>query len=558
MLKKLLPAWGWLPGYQRSYLVGDLSAGAVVAAMLVPQGMAYAMLAGLPPVTGLYASFIPVAVYALFGSSRHVAVGPVAVVSLLIAAQASAIASPGSPEYVGIALLLALMVGVTQLVLGFARAGFLVNFLSHAVIRGFTAAAAVIIGLSQLRHLLGIPLADQHAIHRVLVELFRRLPDINWPTAAVGAVALLVLGIGKRIVKRIPMALVLVCSGIVATWLLRLDRMGVSVVGAVPSGLPPISLPPLPLGQTVALVPAAMTIVFVGFIESIAIAKWVAARERYGIDANQELRALGLSNLAAAFFSGYPVTGGFSRTAVNYETGARTPLASVVTAALVGLTLVFLTPLLYFLPKAILAAVVIVAVAGLVDVGEAIRLFRVKRTDGCTMALTFAITLTLGVETGVLVGVGCSLLLFIWRSAHPHMAELGYLKSEDAFHNIKRFPAAKIYPNVLILRIDASLYFANLEFVKDWLRAQIARRQGLEYVVLDLSGVNDMDAVAVTSLDQFMADYRHMGIRFVLAGMKGPVRDLVSRAHWEGKYSPWPQVPTVRQALQQIGVFSAV
>ena len=554
MLKKLLPAWGWLSGYRRSYLTGDLSAGAVIAAMLVPQGMAYAMLAGLPPVVGLYASLVPVAVYAVFGSSRHVAVGPVAVVSLLIASQCATMAEPGSAEYVGIVLLLAVLVGAAQLLLGLARAGFLVNFLSHAVIRGFTAAAAIIIGLSQLKHLLGIPLADHHAVHRVLIELSRRLAEINWTTAIVGAVAVLVLAVGKRILKRFPMALVLVGSGILATWLFRLDRVGVSVVGQVPRGLPPISLPPLAWGRAVALAPAAMTIVFVGFIESIAIAKWVAARERYEVDANQELRALGLANLAAAFFSGYPVTGGFSRTAVNYETGARTPLASVVTAALIALTLAFLTPLLYFLPKAILGAVVIVAVAGLVDVGEAIRLFRLKRTDGCTLALTFVVTLTLGVETGVFVGVGCSLLLFIWRSAHPHAAELGYLEAEDAFRNVKRFPAARTYPNVLILRIDASLYFANLRFVEDWLRAQIARRKGLEYVVLDLSGVNDMDAVAVTSMEQFMADYAHQGIRFVLAGMKGPVRDLVDRAGWATEDDRWTQVLTVRQALQQIGI----
>jgi len=556
MLRKLFPAWGWLSGYRRGYLADDLPAGVVVAAILVPQGMAYAMLAGLPPVVGLYASLVPVVVYALFGSSRHVAVGPVAVVSLLIAGPCAALAKPGSPEYAGIALLLALQVGAAQLLLGLVRAGFLINFLSHAVIRGFTAAAAIIIGLSQLKHLLGIPLADHHAVYRLLAELSGRWAKINWPTAAIGAVAVLVLAIGKRISRRFPMALVLVVLGILATWLLRLDRAGVTVVGQVPRGLPPISLPPLAWGRAVALAPAAMTIVFVGFIESIAIAKWVAARERYEVDANQEFRALGLANLAAAFFSGYPVTGGFSRTAVNYETGARTPMASIVTAALIGLTLAFLTPLLYFLPKAVLAAVVILAVAGLLDVGEAIRLFRLKRTDGCTLALTFAATLVLGVETGILVGVACSLLLFIWRSAHPHAAELGYLEAENAFRNIKRFPAARTYPNVLILRIDASLYFANLRFVEDWLRAQIARREGLEYVVLDLSGVNDMDAVAVTSLEQLMADYGHHGVRFALAGMKGPVRDLVSRAGWGKKDGPWTQFLTVRQVLEQIGVMA--
>jgi SulP family sulfate permease len=478
----------------------------------------------------------------------------VAVVSLLIASRCSAIAAPGSAEYVGVVLLLALMVGAAQLLLGLLRAGFLVNLLSHAVIRGYTAAAAIIIGLSQLKHLLGVPLTDQHAVHRLIAEVVSRAGEVSWPTAAVGAAGLLALTLGRRASKRFPTAIVLVALSIAATWLLGLDRLGVAVVGRIPQGVPPLSMPPLAWGRAAELAPAAMTIVFVAFIESIAIAKWVAARERYDVDANQEFRALGLANVAAAFVSGYPVTGGFSRTAVNYQAGARTPLASIITAALVGLTLAFLTPLLYFLPKAVLAAVVIVAVSGLVDPREAVRLFRLKPTDGGSLVLTFLATLALGVETGVLIGVACSLALFIWRSAHPHAAEVGYLPAEDAFRNVKRFPDARTYPNVLILRIDASLYFANLRFVEDWLRTQAAKRDALEYVVLDLGGVNDMDAVAVTTLEQLMEDYSHRGVRFALAGMKGPVRDLVGRAGWESKYGHWTQFTTVRHALEEIGV----
>lgn len=419
MIGQVVPASEWLRGYRRRDLAGDVLAGLIVGVMLVPQGMAYAMLAGLPPVVGLYASTFPLLVYALFGSSRQLAVGPVAMISLVVLATCSSIAEPGEPAYLGAAVLLALMVGAIQVAMGLARLGFVVNFLSHAVISGFTSAAAILIALSQLKHLLGVPLAPQHSVFGLLAETFARLGEIHVATLAIGLAAIGVLMVSKRWLRRFPAAIVVVAASTLLVCLLRLDAHGVKVVGTVPGGLPAIASFDIPLAALTELLPAALTIVFVGFVESISVAQLIATKERLKVRANQELAALGLANVASALFGAYPVTGGFSRTAVNYQAGARTPLASVVTAALVLLTLVLLTPLFYYLPNAILAAVVIVAVAGLIDLRAARRLFRVKRADGLSLVLTFAATLTLGVERGVLLGVGFCLLQFIWRSAHP-------------------------------------------------------------------------------------------------------------------------------------------
>jgi SulP family sulfate permease len=296
-----------------------------------------------------------------------------------------------------------------------------------------------------------------------------------------------------------------------------------------------------------------VTILLVGFMESISIAKLISAKEKYKVDSDQELKGLGLANLVGSFLSACPVTGGFSRTAVNYQAGARTGLAAMITSVLVLLTLLFFTPFFYYLPNAVLAAIVMVAVMGLVDVGEARRLFRVKKIDGWTLAVTFAATLALGSKLGILTGVVLSLLVFIFRSAYPHAAELGYLEEEDVFRNIRRFPKAKVYPEVLILRIDASLYFANMAFVDDWLRKCIVEKPETKWVIFDLSGVNDVDAVAVDALGEIVENYSEHGIRFLFAGMKGPVRDLVGRAGWEEKYGEAFQYPSLEQALKSIG-----
>ncbi|MFW6169845.1 MAG: SulP family inorganic anion transporter [Planctomycetota bacterium] len=552
MIEKILPAWEWIRHYERGNLQPDLFAGLTVAVMLVPQGMAYAMLAELPPAVGLYASVVPVLVYALFGSSRHLAVGPVAMVSLMVASRCSGLATPGSEQYIAIVLLLTLMVGAVQFVLGVLRAGFLVNFLSRAVIDGFTSAAALIICFSQLKHLLGIPLKQDDLVFATAWEAFRRVGELSPPTLLVGLLSILVLGMLKWKWPGFPGSMTMVLVATIAVWLLGLDAHGVAVVGSVPQGLPDLSFPVADAETFASLVPIALAIAFVGYLESIAIAQSIAAHEKYRVDSDRELRALGLANMAGAFFSGYPVAGGFSRTAVNYTAGAKTLLASLITSGVIVLTLLLLTPLFYYLPKAVLAAVVVVAVAGLINVPEGVRLFQLKWADGVCFLVTFIATLTVGVERGVLAGVVLSLLLFIWRSAHPHMAELGYVAKEGLFRDGSRYGDAKTFPQVLMVRVDASLYFANAQFVESRLRQWLAERNEVEWVLLDMSGVNDIDAAAIATFEELMGDFRARGVRFAFARTKGPVRDLIARAGWTSEPARCVQYASLEQALQEI------
>lgn len=556
MLQMIVPALGWIRNYKRENWKGDLASGLVVAVMLVPQGMAYAMIAGLPPVVGLYASTFPLVIYALFGSSRQLAVGPVAMVSLLVFAGVSSLAEPGSEKYVSLVLLLSLMVGVVQLCMGLLRAGFIVNFISHAVISGFTSAAAIIILLSQLHHLFGIEAqwGGHSAIH-LLEKVIHGVGEIHPVTLGIGLGSLLVLMIFKRKLPNFPAPIVVVVLSILAVSLFGFDRHGVSIVGHVPKGLPPLSWPGWGLDSLRDLIPAALTILFVGFMESISIAEMIAAKEKYKIESNQELIGLGLANMVGSVFSAYPVTGGFSRTAVNYQAGAKTGLASMVTAAIILLTLLFFTSLFHYLPHAVLAAIIIVAVAGLIDIKGVKHIFHLKRIDGYTMILTLMVTLIFGSEKGILIGVAFSLLVFIWRSSHPHAAELGYLEKENVFRNLKRFPEAKTYPEALILRVDASLYFANMAFLEDFLRKRIVEKPEVKWIIMDLSGVNDIDAVAIDRLSEIMDNYRGQGIQFIMANMKGPVRDLVSRAGWGERYGKHMEYPSIYHALKGVGLF---
>jgi sulfate permease, SulP family len=558
MVERWIPAWGWLRRYQRRDLTGDVSAGVTVAVMLVPQGMAYAMLAGLPPVAGLYASTVPLLVYAFFGSSRQLAVGPVAIVALLTLSGVSALADPGTGEYIVLAAVLALMTGVVQLVLGVLRAGFVVNFLSHAVISGFTSAAAIVIGLSQLGQLLGVGLARNASVSGQLWEAVRRLGEANPYTVALGVGSIVVLVAVRRMAPRLPGPLLVVAGGTLLTFAFRLDQSGVGIVGAVPGGFPGFAVPAAGTATLVALLPAALTISFVGFMESIAVAKSIAAREKYRVDPDCELRGLGLANLAGSAFSGFPVTGGFSRSAVNYQAGARTGLASIITALLVALTLLAFTSLFHFLPHAVLAAIVVVAVSGLVDVPEAVRLFRLKRVDGWTLVLTFAATLLVGIEQGILMGAAFSLLVFIWRSAYPHVASLGWLDREGVFRNLARYPEAERVPDVTIVRVDASLYFANMAFLENWLRAAVSEEPDVHTIVLDFSGVNDMDAVAVETLEELMADFAVQGVELHIAAMKGPVRDITARAGWPARFGARVGHFSVEQALARSGAAASL
>ncbi|PIE17049.1 MAG: sodium-independent anion transporter [Proteobacteria bacterium] len=531
-LTTVIPAIGWLRDYKREDLPGDLTAGLTTAVMLIPQGMAYALLAGLPPIIGLYASIVPLALYALFGSSRQLAVGPVAMVSLLVATGVGAISEPGSTDFIAYAVLLSLMVGVIQLKMGVFRLGFLVNFLSHPVVSGFTSAAALIIGFSQLKHLLGVNIPRSHHVHTIVIEASRRLGEVNGPTIGIGVASVALLVALKRLWPSFPRALAVVVLGTLAVWLFGLHTQGVAIVGGVPAGLPAPTLPVIDWDVITKLLPIALTISFVGFMESISVAKAVARRHRYEVDANQELCGLGVANLGGALFSAYPVTGGFSRTAVNDQAGAKTPLASLITAGVVALALLFLTPLFYSLPKAVLAAIIMTAVFGLIDVAEVKHLWKVKRSDLLLLLVTFAATLTLGIELGIGVGVGASLLWFVVRTTRPHFAVLGRLPGTESYRNVKNYPEAETTDGVLALRIDAQYYFGNVSFLKDTLRdAEAEASQPLRAVVLDTSSVNTLDSSAASAIAELAEDYRERDIALFFATVKQPVRQVMQRAH---------------------------
>lgn len=552
VLKKWIPAIEWMGSYKKSDLSGDINAGLIVAIMLIPQGMAYAMLAGLPPVIGLYASTIPLIIYALFGTSRQLAVGPVAMVSLLVLSGVSLLAEPGTDEYISLVLLLMLMIGVIQLLLGVFKLGFIVNFLSHAVISGFTSAAAIIIGLSQLKQLIGVSLEADKNVFLILAETVRRAAEINPVTLAIGLGSIAMLIVMKKYVKKIPGPLFVVVFSILAVYLFNLQDVGVKIVGEVPSGLPSFSLPAMQLDAIIALLPIALTISFIGYMESIAMAKAIAAKEKYKINPDRELVGLGLANVGGSFFAGYPVTGGFSRSAVNYQAGARTPLATIITAFLIILTLLFFTGLFYYLPNAVLAAIIMVAVYSLIDIKEAKNLFKVNKVDGWTWMLTFLATLFIGIEQGIIIGVIFSLIVFIRRSAYPHVAELGYLPDQQVYRNTKRYPEAEVDPEVLIFRVDESLYFANMTFLEDKLCARVAEKPETKWVVFDFSSVNSIDAVAVHALEELMEQCHSGKVEIVFAGIKNTVLDVLKRADWDDKYPEKIYAMNIEQALASI------
>lgn len=524
----------WVLHPRREHVRDDLVAGLTTAVMLIPQAMAYAMLAGLPPIVGLYASTIPVAIYALLGSSRQLAVGPVAMVSLLVATGVGALAEPGTETYVALALLLAMMVGVLQLGMGLARAGFLVNFLSHPVVSGFTSAAALVIGISQLQHLLGIRL-ERGSIYETLAQAMSHLGEIQPVTLAIGLGSVLLLLALRRFAPRLPGALIVVVTGTLTVWGLGLHEQGVAIVGEVPAGLPGLSLPNIDVESLAGLWPTALAIALVGFMESISVGKSIASRKGYELDADQELRALGLANVGGALFGGYPVTGGFSRTAVNAQAGARTGMAGIITAAIVALTLLLLTPAFHYLPKAVLAAIIMVAVFGLVDLEEVRHLWHVERSELALLLLTFVATLGLGVEEGIAVGVGASLLWHVIRSTRPHTAVLGRLPGTEVFRNVERFAEAEPVPGVLALRIDAQFFFGNVTFLKQTLHELVDDAQPpLHTVIIEAASINRLDSSAAAALHELHGWLRDHDIALRFAGVKGPVRDMMQRTRlWQ-------------------------
>lgn len=526
---KWLPAASWLRSYDGALLRDDLRAGLVVAVMLVPQGMAYAALAGLPPIAGLYASVLPLVAYALLGTSGQLAVGPVAVVSLLTADALGHIAGGDTVAYIALAGTLAIMVGAIQITLGLLRMGALTNLLSHPVLTGFTAAAALIIGLSQVRPLLGLDLPRPESFLGGVGDVLTNLSDVHWLTIAVGAVGVATLALGRKLLPRFPTALAVVGVAIVITAIFDMDDRGVAIIGDVPSGLPGLVIPTMDLDTLRALIPAALTVALIGYTEGISIAKAMAAKTRQEVAPNQEFIAIGTANVAAGLFQAFPVAGGFSRTAVNYQAGAHTGMATLITAATVALSLLLLTPLFFNLPKAILAAIIVVAVAGLVDFAAARSISRVRTTDGIALAATFLATLLLGIEIGIAIGVVVSLGLFVYKSATPHVAELGRVEGTTTFRNVRAYSTITD-PQVAIVRLDGPLYFANANFLQDRLLSLVASRVDLRTVIVDASAVSELDGSADHSLHDVIDHLDDAGIDFHLTTVRGPVRSVMTRS----------------------------
>jgi SulP family sulfate permease len=530
---KFIPSIEWIRNYKKEWLSGDISAGLTVGVMLIPQGMAYSMLAGLPPIYGLYAVTIPLIIYALLGTSRQLAVGPVAMVSLLIASGVGHLAGAGTEEYIALAIMLALLVGLIQFSMGIFRLGFLVNFLSHPVIAGFTSAAALIIGFSQFKHLLGIKVNGEKFLE-IMSQIFANIGHTHIATLLIGLVAIIILLAVKKIHKMIPGPLVVVLLGILVVYFGGLVDQGVKIVGEIPSGLPTFSLFSIDLSSIQSLLPTAFTIAFVGFMESIAVAKAIHSKHKdYKLDANQELMALGIANIVGSLFKSFPVTGGFSRTAVNDQAGAKTGLASIISATLIIFTLLFFTSYFYYLPNSVLAAIILVAVYGLIDFKEAKHLFHTDKMDFILFVTAALGTLVLGIEEGILVGVLVSMGVLIYRVSYPHFAELGHLPDGTAFKNILRYKEAVQKDEIIILRFDAQLYFANINYFRDKVENLIAQRKNPKFFILEGSPISTIDSSALHILHDLVHEMHQNGITFLGANFIGPVRDIIQKGDLE-------------------------
>ncbi len=538
-LQSPLPFFDWAHSYDRTTLISDLLAAVIVTLMLIPQSLAYASLAGLPAHVGLYASMAPLLIYALLGTSRVLAVGPVAVVSLMTATAIGEHAVPGTSQYWAVAITLAFMSGCMLLIMGLLRLGFLANFLSHPVTSGFITASALLIAIGQLQVILGVKLQGPHFFD-FLGTLLQRWKEIHGLTAILGLCALMVLywarrslqpalrriGLGPRAAEMLaragPIVVIAASAGLTAWqgW----HEAGVRVVGAVPQGLPPWTMPLWDPDLWRSLAVPALLISLVGFVESVSVGQTLAARRRQRIEPDRELVALGASNLGAAFTGGFPVTGGFSRSVVNFEAGAQTPAAGVFAAAGILLAALLLTPALYYVPQATLAATIVVAVLSLVDLGILRRTWSYSKPDFAAVVTTLLVTLGAGVESGLIAGVLLSLLLFLFKTSRPHIAEVGLVPGTEHFRNVLRH-AVRVSPRLLSLRLDESLYFANARSLEDRINEAVAQRPALEHVVLQCSAINDIDASALESLEAIDLRLREAGIAFHLSEVKGPVMD---------------------------------
>ncbi len=542
MYAKYFPILKWSKSYTYKEFVDDFLAAIIVTIMLIPQSLAYAMLAGLPAEMGLYASIIPLILYCIFGTSKTLAVGPVAVIALMTAASCSQFAEPGSPEYVVTAILLATMSGIILILMGLLKLGFIANFLSHPVISGFITASGLIIAASQLNHILGIEGRGSN-LFDILKNLILNLTDFNTYAFIIGVIALAILFWCKKKLKYLmlssgfnaltsdivsrtgPVLAVFITTFIV--WLFGLGGT-VVIVGSIPEGLPSFKVPSSNFALGIELLAPALLISLVGYVETISVAQTLASKKRQRIDPNQELIALGFSNVGSGISGGFPVTGGFARSVVNFDAGAKTPAAGAFTAIGIAIATLFLTPLLFYLPKATLAATIIIAVLSLVDFKSVLRTFSYSNPDGLAMTCTIFITLAMGVEVGIMSGVGISLSMYLYRTSRPHIARIGQVPGTQHFRNVKRHLVVTS-EKVISLRIDESLYFPNARFLEDTIYAYVGMEPEIKNVIFVFSAINYLDASALESLENINTRLADAMVGLHFSEVKGPVMDQLKR-----------------------------
>ncbi len=536
-IQNFLPFLSWLKSYDKNKLSKDFIAGITVAIILIPQVMAYAILAGLPPVYGLYAAFLGTAVSALWGSSRHLSTGPAALVSFLVLTALVPIATPESPEFIALAIILALIIGLIQLLMGIFKLGFIMNFISHSVISGFTTAAAIIIAATQIPSLFGFTVEKHEYVFLNFYEIIKAFPNTNLLTMAIGLTSVVLIILAKRkFSKAFPIALIVLIIGILLSFLLDFESRNVAVIGHIDANLSLPAIPKLSISKIFDLLPSALIIAIIGFLEGYAISKAICHKSKQKIDINQELVGQGLGNIASSIFKGYPIAGSFSRTAVNYAAGAVTGFSSVFVSLFVLITILFLTPLLQFLPKAILSAVVISALVDLIEFSKFKETFNLSGTDGIVITTTFLFSFLLKPDDAIFIGIVVSLVLFLRKTIVADVIELVFVMEEERFQKITFGTELKVFPNILILRIDMSIFFANANNIVEQIQAFIEQRgEALEHLVINFSGVNYVDVSGCEILSEYFEELWEKNIKIYSTYRKRPVRDIMQRSGIQNK-----------------------
>lgn len=531
-LQNFYPFYERLKGYKSHNLSKDFIAGLTVAVVLIPQVMAYAILAGLPPVYGLYAAFLGTAAASLWGSSRHLSSGPVALVSFLTLTALVPLAKPESTEFIGLAIVLTFIIGLVQLLMGFFRLGFMINFISHSVVAGFTTAASIIIASTQLPGLFGFKVERHEFVFLNFFEIIKSLQNAHTPTMVIGlASVLLIIFLRRHLSNAFPAALIVMIVGILLSYFFDFERKGIIVVGEIKAQLGIPTFPSLSFSSLLTLLPNALIISIVGFLEAYAVSKSISAQTRQKLDVNQELIGQGMGNIASSLFKGCPIAGSFSRTAINFSAGAATEISSVFVSLLVLITILFLTPLLYFLPKAILSAVVIAALVDLIEFSKFRQTFKLSSADGIVISITFLFSFLLKPDDAIFIGIVVSLVLFLQKTVNADVLELVFQMEEERFKKITFGNKILIFSNILILRIDRSIFFANATKIAQQIEDLVERKGSeLKHVVINFSGVNYVDVSGCEELSLFFEELCEKGIKIYSMYRKKQVRDIMRKS----------------------------